>query len=34
MYIQTEKTPNPNTMKFLPGEVVLPAGTASFKKQG
>ncbi len=33
MYIQTEKTPNPNTMKFLPGEVVLPAGTASFKNK-
>lgn len=33
MYIQTEKTPNPNTMKFLPGEVVLPTGTASFKSK-
>ena len=33
MYIQTEETPNPNTLKFIPGEVVLPNGTASFKTQ-
>jgi Fe-S cluster biogenesis protein NfuA len=31
MFIQTEKTPNPNTMKFLPGEVVLAEGTATFR---
>jgi Fe-S cluster biogenesis protein NfuA len=33
MYIQTESTPNPNTMKFIPGEVVLASGSASFKSQ-
>lgn len=33
MYIQTEKTPNPNTMKFIPGEVVLASGSASFKNK-
>ena len=22
MYIQTEETPNPNTLKFLPGKIV------------
>ncbi|RCL02849.1 MAG: Thioredoxin-like protein [Candidatus Tokpelaia sp. JSC188] len=31
MFIQTEITPNPATLKFLPGRVVLPNGTASFK---
>jgi len=31
MYIQTENTPNPNTMKFMPGETVLQSGTATFK---
>ncbi len=30
MFIQTEGTPNPNTMKFLPGQIVLREGTASF----
>jgi len=30
MFIQTESTPNPATMKFLPGQEVLPAGTADF----
>ncbi|MEM8788947.1 MAG: NifU family protein [Pseudomonadota bacterium] len=30
MFIQTESTPNPATLKFLPGEAVLPAGTADF----
>ena len=30
MFIQTESTPNPATLKFLPGETVLPAGTADF----
>ena len=30
MFIQTEPTPNPATMKFLPGEPVLADGTASF----
>lgn len=27
MFIQTEVTPNPATLKFLPGRVVLPSGT-------
>ncbi len=30
MFIQTEPTPNPATMKFLPGETVLANGTANF----
>ena len=30
MFIQTEATPNPATMKFLPGIPVLQAGTADF----
>ncbi|MCY4006994.1 MAG: NifU family protein [Rhodobacteraceae bacterium] len=30
MFIQTESTPNPATLKFLPGEIVLPTGTADF----
>ena len=30
MFIQTEPTPNPATMKFLPGEDVLPNATANF----
>jgi Fe-S cluster biogenesis protein NfuA len=30
MFIQTEPTPNPATLKFLPGEPVLPDGTANF----
>ncbi len=30
MFIQTENTPNPNTMKFLPGQAVLADKTAFF----
>lgn len=30
MFIQTESTPNPATLKFLPGLTVLGAGTADF----
>jgi len=30
MFIQTEATPNPATLKFLPGKAVLDAGTADF----
>ena len=30
MFIQTEATPNPATLKFLPGQAVLPSGTADF----
>ncbi len=31
MFIQTEATPNPSTIKFLPGQSVLEKGTAEFK---
>ena len=31
MFIQTEATPNPATLKFLPGKVVLENGTAEFR---
>ncbi|NKB55324.1 MAG: NifU family protein [Alphaproteobacteria bacterium] len=30
MFIQTEQTPNPATLKFLPGQTVLETGTADF----
>ena len=34
MFIQTENTPNPTTLKFIPdGEIVLEKGTAEFKNQ-
>lgn len=31
MFIQTEATPNPATLKFLPGRTVLPTGTREFR---
>jgi len=31
MFIQTEDTPNPLTIKFLPGKEVMKTGTADFK---
>jgi Fe-S cluster biogenesis protein NfuA len=31
MFIQTEATPNPSTLKFIPGKSVLPDGTADFR---
>ena len=31
MFIQTEDTPNPMTIKFLPGKEVMKTGTADFK---
>ena len=31
MFIQTEQTPNPQTLKFLPGRVVMKEGTAFYK---
>ncbi|HOO82621.1 MAG TPA: NifU family protein [Alphaproteobacteria bacterium] len=34
MFIQTEATPNPATVKFLPGQSVLDRGTAEFKTTG
>lgn len=30
MFIETETTPNPSTLKFLPGEQVMPSGTREF----
>lgn len=30
MFIETETTPNPSTLKFLPGRQVMPAGTREF----
>jgi len=30
MFIQTESTPNPATLKFLPGRAVMESGTANF----
>lgn len=30
MFIQTENTPNPATLKFLPGKAVMENGTANF----
>jgi Fe-S cluster biogenesis protein NfuA len=31
MFIETETTPNPATLKFLPGQEVMPAGTRDFR---
>ena len=33
MFIQTETTPNPATLKFLPGLTVMEQGTANFRDQ-
>ncbi len=33
MFIQTERTPNPATMKFLPGVPVMERGTANYTDQ-
>ena len=30
MYVQTEETPNPNTLKFLPGKIVSEVGSIEF----
>ena len=30
MYVQTEETPNPNTLKFLPGKTVSKVGSMEF----
>jgi Fe-S cluster biogenesis protein NfuA len=32
MFIQTEETPNPATLKFLPGRAVMAEGTADFAR--
>jgi Fe-S cluster biogenesis protein NfuA len=34
MFIQTEPTPNPATLKFLPGKIVLGDGTADYREPG
>ncbi len=34
MFIQTEATPNPSTLKFIPGKSVLADGTADFRDKG
>ena len=34
MFIQTEQTPNPATLKFLPGCTVIESGTANFPERG
>ena len=31
MFIQTEATPNPATLKFLPGRSVMPDGTLDLR---
>ena len=31
MFIQTEETPNPSTLKFIPGRTVMEEGTADFR---
>jgi Fe-S cluster biogenesis protein NfuA len=33
MFIQTEQTPNPATLKFLPGCTVMKSGTANFPER-
>ena len=33
MFIQTEATPNPATMKFLPGQAVLETGTLDLRNR-
>lgn len=33
MFIQTEQTPNPATLKFLPGQAVMTEGVADFREQ-
>lgn len=33
MFIQTEETPNPATLKFLPGRILMAEGTADFKSE-
>lgn len=33
MFIQTEDTPNPSTLKFIPGEPVMGSGVANFARK-
>ena len=30
LFIETEQTPNPATLKFLPGRSIMASGTADF----
>ena len=32
MFIQTEQTPNPATLKFIPGRTIIKGGTVNFQK--
>ena len=34
MFVQTEETPNPNTLKFLPGKPVSKIGPVEFLDKG
>lgn len=34
MFIQTEETPNPMTVKFLPGQSIVESGTYDFASEG
>jgi Fe-S cluster biogenesis protein NfuA len=34
MFIQTEATPNPATLKFIPGKPVIPGATRDYRKVG
>ena len=31
MFIQTESTPNPASLKFIPGQLILTSGTADYR---
>lgn len=31
MFIQVQETPNPNSLKFVPGQQVLESGTVNFE---
>lgn len=33
MFIETETTPNPSTLKFLPGQQIMPAGSRDFTNE-
>ena len=33
MFIQTEETPNPATLKFIPGKILLEKGTQEYKSK-
>lgn len=33
MFIQTEPTPNPDSLKFIPGRVVMTSGTADYRQE-